>query len=78
MTLPATLGAAFLDIVTIEKVAAAGTQELVTVYNWIVDEIKQRGQEAMLIEAAAIQSSVKAADDAVEINEDLKFPRGNG
>jgi hypothetical protein len=63
------------DVVTIEQIAVAATDELVTLYNWVKDEIASRGQTALL---DSTQAEIKAVDDAVDLNEDAKFPKGDG
>ncbi len=66
------------DVVTAEQIATAATEELVTIYNWVRYEITNRGRADLIEQTAATQAAIAAVDTAVDVNEDLKFPKGDG
>jgi hypothetical protein len=60
------------DVITVAQLIAAEIPELVDLYNAIAAELKNRDT------TSATQAAIAATDVAVDVNEDLKFPRGTG
>jgi hypothetical protein len=60
------------DVITVEQLAAAAAEDFKALYDAVMIEFQKRDK------AAATQAAVAAIEVAVDVNEDLKFPRGAG
>ncbi|HSY21508.1 MAG TPA: hypothetical protein VK841_05310 [Polyangiaceae bacterium] len=60
------------DVITVAQLFDAELPELGDLFNAVKDAIDQKNA------AAATQASIAAVDVAVDVNEDLKFPKADG